>query len=66
MKITVNGDPVEVKGPLTLAQLLETFEIDPRLVAVEHNLAIIKRRAFDATVVDEGDSVEIVKAVGGG
>ena len=66
MKITLNGDPVEVRGPLTVAQLLATFEIDPRLVAVEHNLEIIKRRAYDSTVVDDGDSVEVVNAVGGG
>ena len=66
MKITLNGDPVEVRGPLTVAQLLATFEIDPRLVAVEHNLEIIKRRAYDSTVVGDGDSVEVVNAVGGG
>ena len=66
LKITLNGDPVEVRGPLTVTQLLATYEIDPRLVAVEHNLAIIKRRAYDSTVVGEGDTVEVVNAVGGG
>ena len=49
-----------------MAQLLATFEIDPRLVAVEHNLEIIKRRVFQSTIVDDGDTVEIVNAVGGG
>ena len=66
LKITLNGDEVEVRGPLTVAQLLASFEIDPRLVAVEHNLEIIKRKAFDSTLVDAGDNVEIVNAVGGG
>jgi thiamine biosynthesis protein ThiS len=35
-------------------------------VAVEHNLVVLKRAAFDATLVSEGDSVEIVNFVGGG
>ena len=64
--ITLNGDPVDVKGPLTVGQLLATFQIDARLVAVEHNLEIIKRRAYDSTIVDNGDRVEVVNAVGGG
>lgn len=66
MKITLNGDPVEVEGPLTVAELLATLEIDARIVAVEHNLSIIKRPAYDSTVVGDGDQIEVVNAVGGG
>ena len=66
MKITLNGDPFEVAGPLTLGQLLTTLEIDPRRVAVEHNLEIVKRKAYDSTVVRDGDQVEVVNFVGGG
>jgi thiamine biosynthesis protein ThiS len=35
-------------------------------VAVEHNLFVLKRDAFERTVIREGDSVEIVNFVGGG
>jgi thiamine biosynthesis protein ThiS len=35
-------------------------------VAVEHNLIVLKRDAFDRTTVGEGDEVEIVNFVGGG
>jgi thiazole synthase len=35
-------------------------------VAVEHNLIVLKRAAFDTTEVREGDQVEIVNFVGGG
>jgi thiamine biosynthesis protein ThiS len=45
---------------------LARLEIDPRRVAVEHNLEIIKRQRFPDVVVNEGDSVEIVNFVGGG
>ena len=66
LTIQLNGEPVEIQGPLTVSELLARLEIDARRVAVEHNLVVVKRTAFDATVVGEGDQVEIVNFVGGG
>ena len=65
-RITLNGDPYEVDAPLTVSALLARLEIDSRRVAVEHNLIVLKRTAFDQTIVQEGDQVEIVNFVGGG
>ena len=62
----LNGDPFEVAGPLTVSELLGRLEIDARRVAVEHNLVVLKRAAFDDTIVRDGDQVEIVNFVGGG
>ena len=66
MLITLNGEPFELDGPLPVTELLARLSIDPRRVAVEHNLTILKRHAFPAVVVQEGDRVEIVNFVGGG
>ena len=66
MKIVLNGDPHEVAGPLTLTALLVQLNIDPRRVAVEHNLTVVKRANYDSTQVHDGDQVEIVNFVGGG
>jgi thiamine biosynthesis protein ThiS len=66
LRITLNGDPHELAGPLTVTELLTRLQIDPRRVAVEHNLIVLKRDAFDRTTVGEGDEVEIVNFVGGG
>ncbi len=66
MTITLNGDRFEVPGPVTVAELLQRLEIDGRRVAIEHNLVVLKRTAFDGTVVKDGDEVEIVNFVGGG
>ena len=66
MKIRLNGDPFELAGPMTIAALLAQLEIEPRRVAVEHNLDIIKRARYETTTINEGDSVEIVNFVGGG
>jgi len=64
--ITLNGDPLDVPGPASVTALLESLAIDARRVAVEHNLVIIRRAAFDQTIVREGDTIEIVNFVGGG
>jgi thiamine biosynthesis protein ThiS len=64
--IRLNGDPFEIASPLSISELLATLKIDPRRVAVEHNLDIIKRARYDTTIINEGDEVEIVNFVGGG
>ena len=64
--ITLNGEPYELESPLTVADLLTKLAIDPRRVAVEHNLAILKRHLFADTLVHDGDRIEIVNFVGGG
>ena len=66
MTIRVNGEPLEVAGPVTISALLAELQIDPRIVAVEHNLVIIKRDRYPSVVVNAGDEVEIVRFVGGG
>jgi thiamine biosynthesis protein ThiS len=66
MRITLNGEPFELTEPMTLTTLLGKLEIDPRRVAVEHNLTVVKRGAYDATQVRDGDQIEIVNFVGGG
>ena len=66
MTITLTGEPYELAGPVTIGDLLARLEIDPRRVAVELNLIVLKRAAFDAATVAAGDQIEIVNFVGGG
>jgi len=64
--ITLNGERYELDEPISVAGLLGKLEIDPRRVAIEHNLEIIKRHTFPDVVIGEGDRLEIVNFVGGG
>ena len=66
VNIRLNGEPAEVPDAVTIEQLLERLGVDPRRVAVEHNLTIIKRHRQAETVISEGDEIEIVNFVGGG
>jgi sulfur carrier protein len=64
--ISLNGEPHELPQPLTVSELLGRLAIDPRRVAIELNLTVLKRSTFETTTVREGDQVEIVNFVGGG
>jgi thiamine biosynthesis protein ThiS len=66
VQITLNGERFELDQPLSVTALLARLDIDPRRVAVEHNLEIIKRQRFPDVVVSDGDRIEIVNFVGGG
>lgn len=66
MTIRLNGEPYDIATPVTISALLAQLNIDPRIVAVEHNVTVVKRQQYDRTIVRDGDEVEIVKFVGGG
>jgi thiamine biosynthesis protein ThiS len=66
MTIRLNGEVHELAAPLSVTALLVSLNIDPRRVAVEHNLIVVKRAAYDTTIVRDGDEVEVVNFVGGG
>ena len=66
MKLNVNGKPREASDDATILTFLQANEIDPRIVAVERNGEIVKRDQWSAVRLGEGDTLEIVRMVGGG
>lgn len=64
--VTVNGEPRTAPAGLTLSGFLAHLGLDPRKVAVERNLAIAPRSAYDHITLEPGDRLEIVHFVGGG
>lgn len=66
MEITLNGDRTSVPSPATLDGLLRHLGLDPRMVVVEHNRAIVRRPRLADTPLAPGDMVELVHFVGGG
>ncbi len=66
MRLTVNGDPMDLSEGMTAAALLEQLKLNPGLVVVELNLNILKRDDLVKAALSDGDQVEIVHFVGGG
>lgn len=66
MKIVLNGHERDVDAPTSLAQLLDAAGFAGRRVAVEVNREIVPRTRYDERLLDAGDRIEIVHAIGGG
>jgi thiamine biosynthesis protein ThiS len=59
VKILLNGDPYEIADPsVHVSGLWRRLEIDARRVAVEHNLNVLKRTAFDSTLAERRRRIE--------
>lgn len=65
MNVIVNGEPREVAADTTVAALIEGLKLKPRNVAVELKGRLLRSEKYD-TVLNDGDTVEIVTFVGGG
>ncbi len=66
IRLRINGRSVELAQPTPLIDYLAGLKVDPRAVAVEVNGHILERSEFAGTTLAQGDSVEIVRMVGGG
>lgn len=66
MHIQLNGEPYELPDGESVADLLQRLELTGRRLAVELNRDIVSRSRHAATVLVEGDHVEVVHAIGGG
>ncbi len=64
--LTVNGKPRELKEPTTLDRFLAQSGVDTRFVAVAYNGTVLTREEFMRVTLREGDTLEIVRPVGGG
>ena len=63
--VKVNGACLDIAGK-TLAEYLATTSYDAKRIAVERNGEIVPKARYAETVLQDGDSIEIVSFVGGG
>ena len=63
--VKVNGEPKDIAGK-TIAEYLATTNYDIKRIAVERNGDIVPKAQYGETVLQDGDSIEIVSFVGGG
>ena len=63
--VKVNGEPKDIAGK-TIAEYLATTNYDMKRIATELNGDIVPKAQYGETVLQDGDSIEIVSFVGGG
>jgi sulfur carrier protein len=66
ISLTINGVPHRFDRPLNCSELVERLQLGGKRIALERNGEIVPRSRFAACMLQEGDRLEIVSAVGGG
>jgi thiamine biosynthesis protein ThiS len=66
ISLTLNGKPRSLPGETPLLELLAELGVDRRMIAVAHNGDVVPRDTYEQIVLRDGDSVEVVRMVGGG
>ncbi len=66
MQVTLNGESRDIRPGCTVAALLADLGINPKTVVAQINDDIAERSAFETTLINDGDTVELIRFVGGG
>mgnify|MGYP001214209161 CR=1 FL=1 len=64
--LTVNGKPQQLDEPTPLVTYVESIGVSLRLIAIAVNGTVMRREELQSVTLNDGDEVEIVRAVGGG
>lgn len=63
--VKINGESFDIAGK-TIGEYLDTTNYDKKRIAVEKNGDIVPKTMYDETLINDGDSIEVVSFVGGG
>jgi thiamine biosynthesis protein ThiS len=66
MRVEINGETKEIPRELNLNELLEYLSMPSRLLAIELNKEVVRRKDWGDTRVKDSDVIEVIHFVGGG
>lgn len=66
MQIKVNGEIREMAEGSSMLDLIRSLGVEERVMASALNMEIVKKDAWESTVLSEGDTIELLDFVGGG
>lgn len=64
--VTINGRDLDLPEPISLEDYIEQRGLAGRRLAAAHNGNVIPRDEYREVMIDDGDTLEIVRPVGGG
>jgi sulfur carrier protein len=66
VKISLNGESVDVHEAKTIAELVDRYQLPPQSILVEHNGLAVHRHEWTQRSLSEGDRIEFIHVVAGG
>ncbi len=64
--ILLNGEAKQVRPQQTLDQLVQGLALPPQAMAVAVNRNVVPRHRWPYFAIEQGDQIDIVRAIGGG
>lgn len=64
--MTLNGKNIDLQEQITIEELLNKYDLDPKKVVVEVNMEIVDDEAYSTYLLKNEDSIEVISFVGGG
>ena len=64
--ISVNGKNTDTGGAVTIADLIQRYQLAPQAVLIEHNGVALHRRQWAQKKLSDGDRIEFIRVVAGG
>jgi sulfur carrier protein len=66
IKVSVNGEIKELEEGLNILQMIEALEYKTEGFAVAVNTTFVSIKAYDKTIINDGDNIDILAPVQGG
>ena len=66
IKISINGEVREFSAPLSIADMVNELALGGKRIAIEQNGEIVPKSQYAQAILQDGDVLEMVVAVGGG
>ena len=66
MIVSLNGERADARGARTIAELVESFQLSPQSILIEHNGLALRRQEWPQRKLAEGDQIEFIRVVAGG
>jgi len=66
IKVSINGEIKELEEGLNVSQMIESLNYKTKGFAVAVNTTFVSIKSYEATIINDGDSIDILAPVQGG
>lgn len=64
--VTINGEDHEFPDAAPLVEYVSSLGVNMKMIAIAYNGEVLRRDEWADVTLSDGDTVEVVRAVGGG
>ena len=66
IRVTINGEDHEFREVTPLSEYVSSLGVSVKMIAIAYNGEVLRRDEWAEVTLSDGDTLEVVRAVGGG